>query len=69
MFYVLPIAAQLILGLADCYIERIHSLATSYFSKEAIKAEFGDVFKGLGNLGDYHITLKDQATPVIRSPQ
>ena len=73
MFYVVPIVAQPILGLADCVtlglIERVHSLATTYMSKETIKAEFGDVFKGLGNLGDYHITLKDQVTPVIRPPR
>ena len=63
-FYVVPIAAPPILGLADCVtlglIERVHSLAATYMSKETIKAEFGDVFKGPGNLGDYHITLKDQ---------
>ena len=38
-------------------------------SKEAIKIEFGDIFKGLGNLGDYHITLKDNITTVIHPPQ
>ena len=37
-------------------------------SKETIKTEFSDVFKGLGNLGDYHTTLKDDITPVIHPP-
>jgi len=33
-------------------------------SKEMIKIKFSDVFKGLGNT-PYHITLKDDAVPVI----
>ena len=73
MFYVVHIAAQPILGLADCValglIQRVHSLEAPRMSKETIQAEFGDVFKGLGNLGDYHITLKEDATPVIHPPR
>ena len=73
MFYVVHIAAQPILGLADCValglIQRVHSLEVPPMLKETIQAEFGDVFKGLGNLGDYHITLKENATPVIHPPR
>jgi len=34
-------------------------------SKETIKVEYADVFRGLGKLGKYHITLKDDLHPVI----
>ena len=32
------------------------------YVKETIQAEFGNAFKGLGSLGDYHIILKEDAT-------
>ena len=73
MFYVVSIAAQPILGLEDCIalglIQRVHTLQIQFMSKETIKTEFSDVFKGLGNLGDYHTTLKDDITPVIHPPR
>ena len=34
-------------------------------SKDIIRVKFADVFRRLGNLGKYHITLKDDLTPVI----
>ena len=73
MFYVISIAAQAILGLEDCVtlglIQRVHTIQVQVMSKETIKKHFGDVFRGLGNIGDYHITLKDGITPVIHPPR
>ena len=70
MFYVVSIAAQAILGLEDCItlglIQRVHAIQVQVMLKEI---DFGDVFKDLGNIGDYHITLKDGITPVIHPPQ
>ena len=37
--------------------------------KETIKKDFSDMFKGFGNIGDYHNTLKDGITPVIYTPR
>ena len=72
-FYVIPVAAQPILGLEDCVtlglIQRVHTIQVQVMSKETIQTDFSDVFKGLGNLGDYHITLKDGITPVIYPPR
>ena len=34
-------------------------------SKDTIRVEFADVFRGLGNLGKYCITLKDDLNPAI----
>ena len=68
-FYVVAIAVQPILGLTDCIrlglIQRVHTLQVPDMSKSTIRVEFADVFRGLGNLGKYHITLKDQVNPVI----
>ena len=70
-FFIVSKAVQPILGLRDCIslglIQRIHTIQISDMSKSMIKVEFADVFKGLGNLGTYHITLKDNAIPVIHS--
>ena len=68
-FFITSKAVQPILGLRDCItlglIQRIHTIQISDMSKEMIKVEYADVFKGLGNLGTYHITLKDNVVPVI----
>ena len=50
-------------------IYRVDTVHVPCMSKAAINVEFDDVFKGLGNLGDYHITLKDNAIPVIHPPR
>ena len=34
-------------------------------SKDTIRVEFADVFRGLSNLGKYHITFRDDLNPVI----
>ena len=34
-------------------------------SKDTIKVEFADVFRGLGNLGKYRITFKDDLQAVV----
>ena len=64
MFYVVSIAAQAILGLEDCVtlglIQKVHAIQVQVMLKET---DFGDVYKDLGNIGDYHITLKDGITP------
>ena len=38
------------------------SIYARMYVKETIQAEFGNAFKGLGSLGDYHIILKEDAT-------
>ena len=38
-------------------------------SKDTIRVEFADVFRGLGNLGKYRITLKDDLQPVVHPAQ
>ena len=69
-FYVVSIDVQSILGLTDCIrlglIQRVHTLQVpTNMSKDTIRVEFADVFRRLGNLGKYHITLKDDLNPVI----
>ena len=68
-FYVVSIDVQPILGLTDCIrlglIKRVHMLQVPNMSKDTIRVEFADVFRGLGNLDKYHITLKDDLNPVI----
>ena len=68
-FYVVAIVIQPILGLTDCIrlglIQRVHTLQVRDMSKSTIRVKFADVFRKLGNLGKYHITHKDQVTPVI----
>ena len=44
---------------------RVHTVQVPDLSKETIQVEFPTVFKGLGNIGKYHITLKENAVPVI----
>ena len=72
-FYVVSIHVQPILGLTDCIrlglIQRVHTLQIPNMSKDTIRVEFADVFRGLGNLGKYHITLKDDLNPVIHPAQ
>ena len=41
----------------------MHTLQVPDMSKDTI--EFADVFRGLGNLGKYCITLKDDLQPVV----
>ena len=38
-------------------------------SKDTIKVEFADVFRGLGNLGKYRITFKDDLQVVVHPAQ
>ena len=61
------------LGLTDCIrlglIQRVHTLQVPDMSKDTIRVEFADVFRGLGNLGKYRITLKDDLVyPARRVP-
>ena len=68
-FYVVSVVVQPILGLTDCIrlgqIQRLHALQISNMSKDTIKVEFANVFIGLGKLGKYHITLKDDPQLVV----
>jgi len=34
-----------------------------------LKDKYPTVFKGLGNLGMYHITLADKYTPIVNPPR
>ena len=72
-FYVAAVNAQAILGLNDCVqlglVKRVCTLQPELLTKEAIKTNYPTCFKGLGNLGWYHITLVDKCTPVINPPR
>ena len=68
-FFVVSKEVQPILGLKDCtslgLVQRVHTIQVPDLSKEMIQVEFPDIFKGLGNIGKYRITLKENAIPVI----
>ena len=68
-FYVASVQAHPILGLSDCInlglIKRVCTLEEGVLTKGMLKEKYPTVFKGLGNLGMYHITLQDKHTPVI----
>ncbi|GBN53217.1 hypothetical protein AVEN_22342-1 [Araneus ventricosus] len=71
-FYVVNVKSKPILGLKGCLelklIERIDAIECS--KNELIK-QYKDVFTGTGEFPDepYHITLKDNAIPVIHPPR
>ena len=62
-FYVAPVNAQPILGLNDCVkldlVKRVCALQPELLTKNTIKNNYPNYFKGLGNLGTYHITMVD----------
>ena len=68
-FYVVPVDAHSILGLADCVqlglVKRVCAIKREGLTKEELKQKHPSVFKGLGTLGKYHITLQDNCSPVI----
>ena len=68
-FFVVSKEVQPILGLKDCtslgLVQRVHTIQVPDLSKETIQVEFPDIFRGLGNIGKYRITLKENAIPVI----
>ena len=72
-FYVASVQAHPILGLYDCIhlglIERVCTLEQGAVTKGMLKEKYPTVFKGLGNLGMYHIVLEDKHTPVINPPR
>ena len=68
-FYVTPVDAHPILGLPDCLqlglIKRVCSIQKDVLTKQLLKERYPVVFTGLGKLGTYHITLRDNHQPVI----
>ena len=72
-FYVVTVDSQPILGLKDCerlgLVKRVNTVETGQLTKCAIKERFKHVFTGLDNLGKYHITLKENYTPVVNPPR
>ena len=72
-FYVAPVNAQPILGLGDCVqldlVKRVYSMQEEGLTKDMLKQKYPMVFKGLGTLEMYHITLQDNCTPVINPPR
>ncbi|GFS57020.1 transposon Ty3-I Gag-Pol polyprotein [Trichonephila clavipes] len=68
------VKSKSILGLRDCkelkLIERINAIECSISKNELIK-QYKDVFTGVGEFSNepYHITLKDNAVPVIHPPR
>ena len=72
-FYVTPVDAHPILGLTDCIqlglIKRVCEIQQEGLTKDMLKQKYPMVFKGLGKLGMYHITLQDNHTPVINPPR
>ena len=72
-FYVAPVNAQAILGLNDCVqldlVKRVSALQPELLTKDAIRDNYPNCFKGLGNLGTYHITMVDNCTLVVNPPR
>ena len=72
-FYIVSTDSQPILGLTDCeklgLVKRVNTIEVDELTKEVLRVKYKQVFQGLGNLGKYHITLKEGCTPVIRSPR
>ncbi|GBM60855.1 hypothetical protein AVEN_145165-1, partial [Araneus ventricosus] len=74
-FYVVNVKSKPILGLKGCLelklIERIDAIECSKISKNEQIKQYKDVFTGTGEFPDelYHITLKDNAIPVIHPPR
>ncbi|GBL80157.1 Transposon Ty3-I Gag-Pol polyprotein [Araneus ventricosus] len=74
-FYVVNVKSKPILGLKGCLelklIERIDAIECSKISKNELIKQYKDVFIGTGEFPDepYHITLKDNAIPVIHPPR
>ena len=70
-FYAVNADSQPILGLADCenlgYVKRVNAIEVDGLSKEALRVHYKEVFRGLGSLGKYHITLREGCTPVVHS--
>ena len=70
-FYVVDADSQPILGLADCeklgLVKRVNTIEVDELSKEVLRVRYKEVFEGLGNLGKYHITLREGCTPVVHS--
>ncbi|GBO34667.1 Transposon Tf2-6 polyprotein [Araneus ventricosus] len=75
IFYVVNVKSKPILGLKGCLelklIERIDAIEYSKISKNELIKQYKDVFTGTGEFPDepYHITLKDNAIPVINPPR
>ncbi|GBN38583.1 hypothetical protein AVEN_110868-1, partial [Araneus ventricosus] len=75
IFYVVNVKSKPILGLKGCLelklIERIDAIECSKISKNELIKQYKDVFTGTGEFPDepYHITLKDNAIPVIHPPR
>ncbi|GFY26270.1 transposon Ty3-I Gag-Pol polyprotein [Trichonephila clavipes] len=73
-FYVVNVKSKPILGLRGCtelkLIEKIDSIECSISKNELIK-QYKNVFTGVGEFPNepYHITLKDNAVPVIHPPR
>ncbi|GBO35876.1 hypothetical protein AVEN_155832-1 [Araneus ventricosus] len=74
-FYVVNVKSKPILGLKGCFelklIESIDAIECSKISKNELIKQYKDVFPGTGEFPDepYHITLKDNAIPVIHPPR
>ena len=68
-FFVVSKEVQTILELKDCttlgLVQSVHTVQVPNLSKETTQIEFPDIFKGLGNIEKYHITIKENAVPVI----
>ncbi|CAL1296652.1 unnamed protein product [Larinioides sclopetarius] len=74
-FYVVNVKSKPILGLKGCIdlklLERIDAIECSKLSKIELIKQYNDVFTGTGEFPDepYHISLKDNAIPVIHPPR
>ena len=50
-------------------VKRVYTIRQEDLTKDMLKQTYPTVFKGLGTLGRYHITLQDNCTPVINPPR
>ena len=57
------------MGLEGCkklgLVKWVNNIEVEELSKEAQQVKYKQVFHGLGNLGKYHITLREGCTPVV----
>ena len=70
-FCIVNTDSQPILGLEGCeklgLMKWVNTIEVEKLSKEALQVKYKQVFHGLGNLGKYHITLREGCTPVVHS--
>ena len=50
-------------------VKRMCALQPELLTKESIRDNYPNCFRGFGNLGRYHVTMVDNCTPVVNPPR